>query len=165
MIGKDETAGELHDRLAPMGARLLVKTLDGLEHGAITPTAQDHSHATFAPRLAKGDGLVDWSVGSERIRNLVRGLNPKPAAFTFLRRGGEEPQRIVLLEVSVRDVAKPSAGPGTVLKADREGIRVATGSGSVDIKKLQREGKRPMDAESFLRGSDIAPGDTLDGEA
>lgn len=163
-IGENETAGELQDRLAPMGARLLVQTLDGLEDGTVTPTAQDHSHATFAPRLAKGDGRIDWSAGSRSIKNLVRGFNPWPSAYAFLRHSGGAHQRLVILEVVPRDHAKPTEEPGTVLSADEAGIRVATGSGAVDIVKLQRAGKRPMDAASFLCGSEIAPGDKLDGE-
>ena len=162
-INASETAGLLHDRLAPIGAELLVRTLDALESGDITPTPQDDSLATFAPCLTKRDGAVDWTEPAESIRNRIRGLTPWPSAYTFKRRESAESVRIVLLEAAVQD-SRP-ATPGEVIEADGDRITVAAGRGALRLLRLQRAGGKPLDAAAFLRGFSLREGDRLEREA
>ena len=158
-IGESETAGDLHDRLAGIGADLLVRTLDGLEDGSITPEPQDPSAVTFAPTLAKHDGAIDWTQPAEVLRNRIRGLTPWPSAFTFLRRG-EDSIRLVLLASEVADAAGATS-PGEILEASGDRLVVATGLDALRLTRLQRAGKKPIDAAAFLRGLPIHPGEAL----
>jgi methionyl-tRNA formyltransferase len=154
-IGPDETAGELAERLAPVGARLLMETIAGLKEGSVVPTPQDHSRATRAPMFAKGDGLIDWSMSPARIRDHVRGMTPWPGAF-FLLDG--QPLKVFGVRV---DPAEIDAPPGTVVRVADDGIYVAAGGQAVVITDLQAPGKRRMDAGQFVRGKRIAVGSRL----
>jgi methionyl-tRNA formyltransferase len=151
-IGIDDTAAELHDTLKERGSKLLVKTIDLLSSGAITPTPQDDSKATYAPMLKKEDGLIDWKKGAEEIRNLVRGLHPWPGAYT---RWNEKVLKI--FEGSVRPV-HVNDRPGTVCAVDEKGIEVATKSGIFVIKKLQPANKSRMTVAEFIKGYSIGTG-------
>ena len=165
-IGLDETSGQLHDRLAPMGADLLVRTLDGLEAGQLRGEPQDHSQATLAPRLRKEDGIIDWRRAAEVTRDQVRGLTPWPSAYTFLRRSGRPSTRLVVQAAQVQQPGDAPLGcPGQVLEASRERLVVATGHGALRLLRLQRAGGSPMDAGAFLRGFPLRPGECLHGSA
>ena len=141
----DDDAGTLSDRLAQLGAALLLKTIPDWIAGAITPVAQDDRQATRAPRLRKEDGVIDWSRTSEEIARQVRALIPWPGATTSLH---GHAVRIW------RAQARPDghdAPPGSVL-AVNDTLTVQTGDGALQIAQLQRAGKRVMNAGEFANG-------------
>jgi len=152
-ISADETSDEVEGDLARLGAELLVATLDLLADGDVPETPQDDEAATYAHRLTKEDGLVDWSLPADHIHNLIRGLHPWPHAHTFL-----EERRLILLRSKASDEPASSAG-GTVITAHGDHLRVAAGKGVVDILEMQAEGKRPMAPRDFLAGHRLTPGD------
>lgn len=149
-----ETAGSLHDRLAPIGARLLVQALDGLLAGTLKPTPQDHAGHTMAPKLAPDLGRIDWTRDAAEVDRQVRGCTPVPGAYTFL--GGK---RLRVLD------AAPAEGrgtPGTVLEATPDrGIVVACGQGALALTRVQPEGKKPQVARDFLAGHKVPAGTSL----
>ena len=153
-IGADETAGELHDRLMVMGAEVLAETVDALDRGDTTPRPQPEAGVTRAPKLSREDGRIDWESDGESIRNLVRGTNPFPGAFTVFR--GRE------LKVH-RVTPKAAAGvPGEVLRADgKEGVAVGTGSDALELVQVQPAGKRRMSGSGFVRGYRVAVGERM----
>jgi methionyl-tRNA formyltransferase len=154
-IGPRMTAGELHDHLARLGASLIVRALDELERGAMTPVAQSPEGVTYAHKLAPGEERVDWRKSAAEIDRIIRALTPFPGGhFSAPAREGFERIRIVR--------AVPAAGdgrPGEVLAG--EGLRVACGSGALELLELQRAGKRALEAAEFRRGFSIAPGTVL----
>ncbi len=151
-IGPDETSVEVEQDLARMGAALLASTLDSLAAGLCREEPQDEGAATYAPRLAKREGLIEWSRPAADIHNMVRGLYPWPHAYSFLDR-----QRIILLRTAaLADAAREV--PGTVLLARGSDLRVATGEGTLAILELKAEGARSMHAREFLAGHPVAPG-------
>ena len=152
-IGPDETASELHDRLAPLGAATMAETLDLLRDGQLTPVKQDDSLTCYAAMLKKDLGAVDWNRSAAEIHNLVRGVTPWPGAFSFL--DGK------LLKVLRTRIGSSTGTPGTVLSAGKEGLQVACGSGSIIIDELQLEGKKRLAAADFLAGYKVAPGTIL----
>lgn len=154
-LAPDETGGSLFDRLADMGAKLLVKTLAGLSEGTITPTPQGEG-ATYASKLEKSTGHIDFTQSAQKIECLIRGLNPWPCAYTYL-----DGKMLKIWAAALDTEYGGNDAPGTVYKADKKNIYVATGEGGIIIKELQLEGKKRMDTESFLRGSRINPGTVL----
>jgi methionyl-tRNA formyltransferase len=157
-IGEDETAGELTERLADIGAGLLVETITGLEKGTINPVPQDHDKKTLAPMLKKEDGRIDWERSPGEIKNHVRGMTPRPGAFTTL--SGEV---LKVFKVDVTD-GKADGRAGEVVGITESGIVVAAKGGGVVITELQAPGKRRMGAGEFLRGKGIETGTILGGE-
>ncbi len=154
----DETAGELHERLAALGPPCLLEALEGLEAGSLTPRTQDHAEATYAPMLSKEDGRLDWSEPAERVVNRVRGVTPWPGATTSL---GGEPIKVWRASASS---AEASGRPGEVVAVGEDGLTVACGRGALRIEELQVAGRRRMAAASFLRGYPVAPGTILGGQ-
>ncbi len=156
-IGPEETAGELHDRLAALGARLIVEAVEGVIGGTVAPVKQDDSRASFAPKLSRENGHIDWGSDFREIVNLVRGLSPSPGAWSVL--GGRA------LKI-YRAWGSPSPGkefrPGEIAGADEEGLKVAAKNGLVILKDLQFEGKKRMSATEFIRGFRIKPGMALE---
>lgn len=152
-IAGDETAQTLHDRLAPLGAELIVETLEGFARGTVTPRPQDHSRATHAPMLKKSDGCVDWGMDSKKIHAHVRAMTPWPGAYGFL---GDK--RIKILEVAPLDIHTDHK-PGTVFSCDCDEIHVATGSGAVAILRLQGASGKCLCSEDFLRGNKLQTGE------
>jgi methionyl-tRNA formyltransferase len=152
-IGPDDTSDEVERDLASLGADLLVSTIDGLADDRVVETPQHDAEATYAQRLTKDDGIVDWTRSSGDIHNQIRGLHPWPHAFTFAR--GER----VILHRSTHAVGDPAALSGSVLEAAGDRLVVATGAGALQILVIQAEGKRPMAARDFLAGHPLAPGD------
>jgi methionyl-tRNA formyltransferase len=151
-IGTDETSDEIEHDLARIGARLLVTTIDDLLAGGLAETAQAESEATYAARLTKDDGRVDWALTAESIHNLIRGLHPWPHAFTFL-----EGRRFILLRSSASS-EDSNERPGTILEAAGDRLSVAAGTGVVHVAELQAEGKRPMPVREFLAGHPLRSG-------
>lgn len=158
-IADDETAGHLFDRLAALAAEMIGPALDDLEAGRLTERAQDPALASFAPKLEKADGLVDWSLPPGQVRDFIRGMTPWPGAFTHHRSASAASRRLILL--AARPIEGATITPaGTVLRADDE-LHVAAGGGLLRVLRLQSEGARAMDAADWLRGRCAAAGDTF----
>jgi methionyl-tRNA formyltransferase len=158
-IGADDTSVEVERDLARIGAALLVDIVDRLAAGTARETAQDEALATYAHRLTKEDGLMDWSRAARDLHNQVRGLHPWPHAQTFLNG-----QRLIVLRSRVS--GEPgTAPPGTILTARGDVLAVAAGSGVLDIVELQAEGRRPLETREFLAGHHLTPGDRFTGPA
>jgi len=151
-IGQDETSDEVERDLARLGSRLLVGVVDQIARGNAQDTAQDDAAATYAPRLTKDDGVIDWSWPAVRVHNLIRGLHPWPHAFTFL-----DGNRLILLRSSPSADAHTEA-PGTILVAEGDRLVVAAGEGTVRLQQIQVEGKRAMAPREFLAGHRVARG-------
>lgn len=154
-IGPDENAVELGERLAPLGAELLVETLEGLTAGTITPRKQNDAEATYAPLLKKEDGEVDWNRTAQVIANRARGFLPWPGAFTTFR--GQ-----VLHLWKARVAPETDLGrPGTLHPAGRR-LLVACGEGSaLELDQVQLEGRKRIDAGSFRNGQRLAENERL----
>ncbi|MCP4253102.1 MAG: methionyl-tRNA formyltransferase [Candidatus Scalindua sp.] len=155
-IGSEETAGELGNRLSKLGAETISETLTQIESGSAEYTQQDESLVSLAPKIKKKDGLIDWNQGEEKIHDFVRGMNPKPSAYTFLVKNDSK-ERIIILKTE-RDNASHAGTaitPGTIIDISNQGIRTATNNGSIWIKEVKPEGKRMMSAAAFSRGSDL----------
>jgi methionyl-tRNA formyltransferase len=156
-IDPEEDTSSLHDRLSVLGAETLSETLDLLAAGKLIPEKQDDSLSCYAPILKKEHGLIDWNSTARAIRNMVRGMSPWPGAFTRLDGKLIKIYKVRSDNTKCGDVDTP----GTVLKADRYGIEVACGGGSVIIDELQLEGRKRLPAGEFLAGYKIAPGTIL----
>ena len=155
-IGERENAGELSDRLAQLGAQLLMQTLRALQDGTLRRIPQDPALATYEPKLDKELGRIDWSASACVIDCLVRGTTPWPGAFTTL--GG---QAIKVFDVEACP-GEPSGAPGTVIAADaKQGLVVACGDHDVRLLTIQMPGARRMDARDYLRGHTIETGACL----
>lgn len=154
-IGPEETAPELAARLAPMGARLLVRALEGLASGELKPVPQDHARATLAPILKREDGLIDFRWPAAKIANRARGFQPWPGAWTWWRG-----QRLYLWRCRPAEAEAPAV-PGKMFSSGRR-LFVACGEGSVlEVLELQPEGKKRMEAGAFLNGHRITESDIL----
>jgi methionyl-tRNA formyltransferase len=153
-IAPEDTAGTLAERLAPVGAALLTRTLELLEAGTAPRTPQDAARATHAPMLRREDGVLCWEGSAEEIRNRIHGCNPAPGAY--FRRNGE-PVKAWRAEVVPREPAAESARPGTVLSA--EPLVVAAGSGAVRLLEVQPESRARVPGEAYSRGQRVVPGE------
>lgn len=143
-IGENETAGELLDRLAVLGADLLSKTLSRFAQGEVEGTAQDASQVSYAPMLDKSMSPIDWTKNARQVHNHVRGLHPWPVATTEIQ--GK------LFKVHATRVAEGSGEPGQILGLSKTGLLVACGEGAVEILSLQAEGGKRMSAPDYFRG-------------
>jgi methionyl-tRNA formyltransferase len=151
-IGPTETSGELHDRLADLAVPLTLAVIDDIEHGRANPVAQDAGQATFAPRIPKEAGAIDWSQSAEQIGWHVRAMQPWPMPFTFLHRPGSPPLRILLPAVGPALPAASDVAPGAVVASPPGRLFVATANGVLEILCIQPSGKRVMETSEFLRG-------------
>jgi methionyl-tRNA formyltransferase len=154
-IGSDDTTTMVESMLAIRGAELLVQTLDAIEAGTARETPQDESLVTNAPKLAKTEGLVDWSLPGARIHNLIRGLWPWPHAYSYLGQA-----RYILHRSRLSDRPTQNAEPGTIIQASTiEGLHVACGGGSaIELVDLQLEGKRVLGAREAMAARVLVPG-------
>ena len=151
-IGNDETAGELYERLKVKGVELLIRAIDGLADGSVMPVPQTDEGVSRAPKLEKEDGEIDWSNGAGDIRNLIRGTNPFPGAFTRWR--GK------LLKIHRATVDTGMGEAGTVIGADgKRGLIVGTGKGVLALDEVQPAGKKRMSGADFVRGYRIEVGE------
>ncbi len=155
-IGPDEDAEGLGERLAVMGAQLLVDTLRKLVAGSLHPEKQDPAAATYAPILTRADGMIDWSRPAEEIHNRIRGMQPWPGGHTLLR--GQ------LLHIWIARGASELAAIGVpgMLRVMRDGLFAAAGNGSwLKLIEVQAEGRKRMGADEFARGQRIESGEKL----
>lgn len=159
-IEPTDTAQTLHDRLAARGAELLVRTIPLYVTGQLVPKPQPAEGASYARKISKEDGLLDWTQPARAVWNRVRALNPWPGAFTYLAAQGAqgEPVWRRLLIWEAEPVESWAGRPGEVVQADPTGLVVACGRGALRIKTLQREGGRRLPAAEFLLGTPIAVG-------
>lgn len=152
-IGADQTSEQLEDALAVAGARLLVDVVDSLAVGTAREEPQDERLVTYAARLTKEEGLIDWTLPAARIHDRVRGFYPWPHAYSFVNG-----RRIIVWRTAPLG-APTHAPPGTVVEGDGVGLHVATGDGTaLALLELQSEGGRPLETAEFLRGHALPPG-------
>jgi len=150
-IGADDTAGSVHDRLASLGATLLLEALRGLERGTLIAEAQSSEGVTYAPKLEKAEARIDWSRPAREVDRQVRAFNPHPGAVASIR--GTE------LKIWRAALSDDAGAPGTILRVDATGVVVACGVGSLALLELQRPGGRRLAADDFRRGFPLAPGE------
>jgi methionyl-tRNA formyltransferase len=149
-IGAEVTAGELHDRLAPIGAALLCELLPAIVAGRLEPVAQDPALACYAPKISKHAAKLDWNETAVQLARRVRAYNPWPIAEAVTAAG----ERLRIWRAEAHP-AQAGAGPGAVVAAGGDGIDVATGDGVLRLTSVQPSGGRPMDAAAWLAGHDL----------
>ena len=170
-LSADETAGSLYDKLSSMGGPLLLKTLDAIEAGTVTPVPQGDSGTHYAKMLRKEMGNIDWTKSAEEIGRLVRGLNPWPSAYThwngkMLKIWMAEP--VTQEELSALGCDEKNgmdlkeAQPGTVMIVTKDTLMVQTGDGLLALTELQMEGKKRMPVQAFLMGCRLQTGEKLE---
>jgi methionyl-tRNA formyltransferase len=155
-IGENETAGELGERLATIGAAAVRAELPRYVRGELVRTPQDDAQATLAPMLTKEDGRLDFGKSAQRVHDHVRGMSPWPTAFTEL--GGKI---VKVHETRIAPVSRTSAAPGTVLLADKQHLYVACGEGAVELTTVQLEGRKPVRGVEWVMGRGVREGDVL----
>ncbi len=158
VLDEKETGGSLFDRLMETGAELIVEVLPKIEAGELTPVVQKEELATYAGKITKDMGNIDFAKSAVTIERLIRGLNPWPSAFTHYK--GK------ILKIWEADVVSECANaenpvPGTVIAMDKESFTLATGEGALRIRSLQPEGKKRMSCAEFMRGYEIKVGEAL----
>jgi len=152
-IGPEDTSDVIEPDLARLGASLLVDVVDQLAAGTVHEEPQDSTLCSYAPKLTKEEGLIDWTLPASHVHNRVRGLYPWPHAYTFL-----DGTRIIVLKTRVEKAATDAA-PGTIVDIERDAIHVATGHrGRIALEKVQLEGGRPLTVREFLAGHPVRPG-------
>lgn len=155
-IEDDDTSQTLAPKLAALGGKLLVETLNRLRAGELNPEKQDDDKATFARMLAKEDAIIDWSNPARHISCQIRGLDPWPTAVTFLNG-----KRLRLYKPKVLDQGTTDIKPGTVTQADKNGLLIACGEDSLLIQEIQKDGSKRMPVHAFLQGNQIDAGTIL----
>jgi len=154
----DDNAGVLFHRLAEAGGTILADVIEQIVEGRSDPRPQDESKVTFAPRLAKSDGEINWHDSAVDINNRIRGFYPWPGAFTTI----STPKGTTSLKIIKARVLSSQGGrPGEVLEGDRNTLVVSTGDGGLQLLNIQLEGKRPLPAADVLRGHPIPAGEIL----
>lgn len=146
-VGGEETAGELYERLAYAGAKLLCETIDKIRNGTAKAVPQNHAEATFAPMLNKEMGRLDFKKPAIELKNLVRGLNPWPGAFVHTRQG--------ILKVHRASVVNSAGLPIGAIYDRKDALIIQTADGALSLDEVQLQGKKRMSAEEFLRGRQI----------
>ena len=145
----DETGGSLFDALSQEGAKLIIETLDKLEQGTAKRTKQDDSLSTYAGKITKELGNIDFSRPAVEIERLIRGLNPWPSAYTTLNG-----KTLKIWKAKVEEGSTDKA-PGEIIEVSKRGIKVATGENSLILQEIQLEGKKRMEVSAFLNGYEI----------
>lgn len=146
VLDEKETGGSLFDKLADLGGKLILNTLDKLETGTATRTRQDDARSTYAGKITKELGKIDFTKSAAEIERLIRGLNPWPSAFTYMDDKMLKIWNADVLEETVEE------DPGTITEVNKKFIKVATGEGYLLLKEIQLEGKKRMNVTSFLNG-------------
>ena len=154
-VTSNETTASLAAKLIPIGARLLLETIRRLREGSVTPKPQREEEATYAPMLKKEDGEIDWTQPAAVLERRVRGFDPWPSAYTFLR------ERILKIHRVSVIPAEQQAPPGEVVKADRGVLWVAAGQGILSLEEVQFENRKRLIAAEFLKGARIEKGERL----
>ncbi|MFT3933584.1 MAG: methionyl-tRNA formyltransferase [Chitinophagaceae bacterium] len=150
-IDENETAGDVHDKMKEIGAALLVKTIAGLAAGTLQEHPQtnlmgDESTIKHAPKIFTETCKIDWNNSTSAIHNLIRGLSPFPAAFSFLN------DKMLKIYSSSKEITTPKVGPGELVTDNKTFLKFATSDGYIHVNTLQLEGKKKMQVDEFLRG-------------
>jgi len=157
-LHRHETGGSLHDRLGEQAPGLLMRAVESFQAGTLRPQPQDEALSTYAPKLSREHGRIDWTQSAVEIDRQIRAFTPWPGAFTTVDHGGQA----VVLKVHRSALARKSRGePGTVLKADRRGILVATGGGGILLLQVQAPGGKRLAAQQYLLGRPLPAGSRL----
>ncbi len=157
-IHETDDAQTLHDRLAQMGAELLARVIPDYVAGVLRPRPQPQTGASYAPKIKKEDGKIDWTRPARAIWNQVRAFIPWPGAFTYF----STPAGPTLLKIWRAEVVPGGTGtPGEILRADNSGIEVACGKDALRILELQPQARRKMSAQEFIAGHKLCPGERL----
>ncbi|MBQ9806105.1 MAG: methionyl-tRNA formyltransferase [Clostridia bacterium] len=156
-IGENDNFETVHDNLGACGAEAMLRALDALRNGTLTPVKQDDALATYAAKIEKSDCLIDFSRSAEAVHNQIRGLSPIPLAFTHTADG--KMLKVIASEVAEREAEHEAVGE--VLSLEKGRITVACGRGAVDLLVVLPEGKKRMNAADFINGRKIAKGDVL----
>jgi methionyl-tRNA formyltransferase len=152
-IGPDETSAEVERDLAQLGAPLLIRVIEQLASGSAHEEPQDDRASTYAPRITREEGLIDWTLPAQALHNRVRGLYPWPHTYTFL-----EGARLIVLKTRV-DHRSTTDAAGTIVGVSRDEVEVATGgNGRLALLEIQPEGRRPMRMRDFLAGRPLSTG-------
>ena len=154
-IAEDETGESLHDKLAALGSDLLLRTLDAAEKGQLKPEKQQDDESTYAGMLSKEMGRIDWEKSAVEIERMIRGLNSWPSAFS-----GRQGKTMKFWKASVCP-ENTDKKPGTIVKVGKNTFMIQTGDGCLEALEVQLEGKKRMDAGSFLRGVHLEEGECL----
>ena len=157
-IAPEETGGTLHDKLASLGARLIVTALEGLSRGVAQATPQPSEGVTYAHKIGKAEARIDWRRAAVEIERQIRAFNPFPGALARLRAEDIKVWRSTLVSAGV-------GSPGAILRIGSAGIEVACGVGALRLTELQRAGGKRLSADAFLRGCAVAPGESFEAVA
>ena len=152
-ITDEDTFATIHDKMAVTGANLLLDTLDQLEAGTLERIPQDHDAATYAPMITKETGHIDWSKNRQDIINLIRGLNPVPAAYTIY-----EEEVLKIFGAVISDVQTDDAANGEIVAVVKKGFVVKCGDGCLLITEVQARGGKRMVTDAYLRGHAMKEG-------
>jgi methionyl-tRNA formyltransferase len=155
VIGPEENASMLQNRLSVFGADLLGKAIDMLESGGWNPVPQDNQKATYVQLFRKEDGQINWNLPAETIFNQIRGMTPWPGCFTSLNKKILKIHKAKILDT------KKQAAPSQIISVSGDGIEVSTGKGTLLLKEIQLEGKKRMAAEDFIKGHKLESGTVL----
>lgn len=158
VLDEKETGGSLFDRLMETGAELIVEALPKIEAGELIPVVQKEELATYAGKITKDMGNIDFAKSAVTIERLIRGLNPWPSAFTHYK---GKILKIWEADVVSECVNAENPVPGTVIAMDKESFTLATGEGALRIRSLQPEGKKRMSCAEFMRGYEVKVGEAL----
>jgi methionyl-tRNA formyltransferase len=155
-IDENETGGGLFDKLSVLGGELIVEALPKIERGELTPVPQDEEKATKCGKLSKDMGKINFDMDAASIRNLVRGLNPWPSAYTYY-----EGKLLKVWDAKVVDNKSGENRPGEIISVSKDSFTVATKEGALEIKEVQLEGKKRMAVRDFLLGNKVSIGTVL----
>lgn len=154
-----ETGDSLHDKLSMMGGPLLLKTIDQLEDGSAVRIPQCEEESTYAPKLEKTMGNIDWTMDADRIERLVRGLNSWPGTFTKIHGKTVKIWDCDVVRQETLTENQAAATPGTVIVSEKDQLIVKAGNGALSLRMIQPEGKKNMTVDAYLRGYPIAQGE------
>jgi methionyl-tRNA formyltransferase len=152
-IFSEETAGQLHDRLAELAGEMIIEALSAMAHGAIREQPQDKASATYAPKIERPDCVIDWKQQAGKVSALIRALDPKPGAVTRL---GDK--QIKLFTSRIIDDERIDVVPGRVVKNGGGALLVEAGRGVIEAREIQLPGKKRLSASEFLKGASMPEG-------
>jgi len=156
-IGENDNFETVHDKLGACGAEVMLRTLEALKNGTLTPVKQDDSRATYAAKIEKADCLIDFSKPANEVHNQIRGLSPIPLAFTHTPDG----KLLKVIASAVCDREGMHGKGGEVVSLEKGKITVACGKGAIELLTVLPEGKKRMNAADFINGRKIEKGDIL----
>jgi methionyl-tRNA formyltransferase len=154
-LAPDETTASFQSKLAPIGARLLLRTIEKLKDGSVQPEAQDEREASYAPMLKKEDGQIDWTLAAQAIERQVRAFQPWPSAYSYLRGKLLKIYRATVVSTEEHGL------PGEVIRADQENLWILTGQGALSLEEIQLENRKRLQVAEFLKGTRVEKGERL----